>query len=83
MEKHLAEKTGKRAGTPRKSVKETRWVITLFGPEDLFEDFSPVESALNLFESVLEKAESGIFQVVQVADYPNRKFGWALRTGEE
>ena len=83
MEQHLAEKTGKRAGTPRKSVKETRWMMTVFGPEDLFEDFSPVEAALNLFTGVLEKTEAEVFQVIQVADYPNRKFGWALRTGVE
>jgi hypothetical protein len=87
IQAELERRLGVSAGVYKRSTghSDIRWLMTVFGPDDLLEDFSPVESAVSYFEGVLrnrfEQAGTLPFVVIPVASIPERQFGWVVRTG--
>jgi hypothetical protein len=63
---------------------DIRWLMSVFGPEDLDEGFSPIENAVAYFVEILRvRLESQgplAFTVIPAANIPERRFGWIVRT---
>ena len=87
IQAELERRLGVSAGTYKRSTQhaDIRWIMTVFGPDDLLPDFSPVESAVSYFEGVLrarfEQTGPLPFVVVPVDNIPERQFGWIVRNG--
>jgi hypothetical protein len=87
IQAELERRLGVSAGVYKQSTShpDIRWLMTVFGPDDLLEDFGFVESATSCFEGVLrarfEYTGPLPFVVIPAASVPDRKFGWIVRTG--
>ena len=87
IQAELERRLGVSAGTYKRSTQhaDIRWIMTVFGPDDLLPDFSPVEAAVSYFEGVLrarfEQTGPLPFVVVPVDNIPERHFGWIVRNG--
>lgn len=87
IQAELERRLGVSAGTYKRSTQhaDIRWVMTVFGPDDMLPDFSPVEAAVSYFESVLktrfEHTGPLPFVVIPVSNIPERQFGWVVRNG--
>jgi len=87
IQAELERRLGVSAGAYKRSTlhSDIRWVMTVHGPEDLLEDFSPVEAAVSYFEGVLRARFEQVgplpFCVVPVSNIPERQFGWIVRNG--
>lgn len=57
-----------------------RWLLSVHGPDDLLEDFSPVSSAIAYFEEILRQRLPCAFSVLPAAQISGRRFGWIVRT---
>lgn len=82
IERRLQVSAGNYAG-PSKGA-DIRWLMSIFGPEDLDEGFSPVEAAVAYFVEILRvrlgDQEPLTFTVIPAANIPERRFGWIVRT---
>ena len=85
IQAELERRLGVSAGNCDKNSRlhaDARWLLSIFGPDDLLEDFSPIESAVSFFEDILRQRLPCAFMVLPLAQIPERRFGWLLRTSK-
>lgn len=88
IERELERRVGSLAGIVGDPISDldARWLVTVYGPDDLSNEFNPVESAVAFFTETLRMqflAHGPLaYTVKPLADIAGRRFGWLLRMGQ-